>query len=90
MKYVAQVATVLRRVQKVGNVVDGVPRAISDLPDADRIEIVPGKFEGSFMIYRYTRDGEFCGDTWHQNLDDAFHQAKYEYGLQESDFRPAE
>lgn len=34
----------------------------------------------SVMLYRYCGDGEFCGDTWHASLEDAQHQAEYEYG----------
>ena len=33
----------------------------------------------SVMLYRYRRDGEFCGDTWHASLADAQGQAEYEY-----------
>jgi hypothetical protein len=32
------------------------------------------------MLYRYTADGTFAGDTWHQSLDDAKGQADFEYG----------
>jgi hypothetical protein len=35
--------------------------------------------ETSCMLYRYTRDGKFCGDTWHQTVEDAKHQAEFEY-----------
>ena len=41
------------------------------------------------MMYRYTADGQFCGDTWHQSFEAAIAQAKYEYGLDRSDFSPA-
>lgn len=33
----------------------------------------------SVMLYRYRRDGEFCGDTWHASLGDAQAQAECEY-----------
>lgn len=36
--------------------------------------------ETSYMLYRYTVDGRFCGDTWHQTLEDAKRQAEFEYG----------
>jgi hypothetical protein len=42
------------------------------------------------MIYRYTDGDDFCGDTWHQNLEDAFAAAKEEYGLSEKDFTVVE
>ena len=34
----------------------------------------------SCMLYRYTADGQFGGDTWHQTLEEAKHQAEFEYG----------
>jgi hypothetical protein len=34
----------------------------------------------SVMLYRYRCDGEFCGDTWHESLQEAQEQAQYEYG----------
>lgn len=34
----------------------------------------------SVFLYRYAADGSFSGDTWHANVDDAKHQAEYEYG----------
>ena len=42
------------------------------------------------MIYRYTDGDDFCGDTWHQNLEDAFAAAEEEYGLSEKDFTVVE
>lgn len=32
------------------------------------------------FLYRYTSGGEFVGDTWHPNEDDARHQALFEFG----------
>jgi hypothetical protein len=32
------------------------------------------------MMYRYRANGEFCGDTWHQSVEDAKLQAQFEYG----------
>jgi hypothetical protein len=43
------------------------------------LEHVPG--QGMFL-YRYAEDGQFCGDTWHANIEDAKHQAECEYGEQ--------
>ena len=31
------------------------------------------------LLYRYANDGGFAGDTWHETLDDAKHQATYEF-----------
>ncbi|MDQ2703051.1 MAG: hypothetical protein M3Y70_09655 [Pseudomonadota bacterium] len=54
------------------------------LPDIVEIEPEPGK--ECCMMYRYTKAGEFCGDTWHEDLEAAFAQAEREYGLSASDF----
>jgi hypothetical protein len=32
------------------------------------------------FLYRYNDKGECVGDTWHMTVDDARHQADYEYG----------
>ena len=31
------------------------------------------------MLFRYTAEGEFGGDTWHPSLDAAREQVEYEY-----------
>jgi hypothetical protein len=33
-----------------------------------------------FYLLGYTSDGEFTGDTWHRDLDEAQGQAKFAYG----------
>ena len=32
------------------------------------------------LLYRFAEDGSSGGDTWHANVEDAKHQAEYEYG----------
>jgi len=32
------------------------------------------------FLFRYTRDGQDCGDTWHRSVDEAKEQAAIEYG----------
>ena len=32
------------------------------------------------FLYRYGSDGLCVGDTWHESVNDAMHQAVYEYG----------
>lgn len=39
------------------------------------------------MMVRYNEAGDFCGDTWHEDLQHAFAQATFEYGLAREDFR---
>ena len=89
MKYVARVADVLHSINKIGTIVEGELRVVSDMPVPDRVEIVP-EANGSFFLYRYTRSGDFCGDTMHETLQDAFSQAEYEYGLREANFLKVE
>ena len=52
----------------------------------DRVEIEPEPGGDHYLLYRYTKAGEVCGDTWHEDLEAAFAQAEYEYGLTASDF----
>lgn len=89
MKYVARVTKVLRTgIHKIGDIQDGELRPVADLPLPDRLEIeLEGGPGDPCMIYRYTDDGEFCGDTWHEKLEDALAQAEFEYGLSQRDFR---
>ena len=65
---------------------DGSVASGEALPIPDRAEIEVDDKSGNCMFYRYTRNGSFCGDTWHQSLDDAIRQAEYEYGLVRGDF----
>ena len=44
-----------------------------------RIVVIEEKPDGIFL-YRFAQDGTFAGDTWHQSLEDAKHQALAEYG----------
>ena len=50
----------------------------TQLPRA-RVTVLEEAPEGIFL-YRWAADGAFGGDTWHANLDDAKHQASYEFG----------
>jgi hypothetical protein len=87
-KYVARVTQVLHpAIHTIGSIKDGKVRSVADLPLPNRIEIElkSGRKEPC-MMYRYTDAGKFCGDTWHKNLDAAFDQATFEYGLTEADF----
>lgn len=36
--------------------------------------------DAGFLLYRYTQDGQFAGDTWHMTLDEAKDQADFEFG----------
>lgn len=92
MKYIARVTQVLKPgIHKIGTIRDGKPVAVADMPLPNRIEIeLEGEPSEPCMIYRYTDTGDFCGDTWHQNLEDAFAAAEAEYGLFAEDFTVTE
>ncbi|MRH01198.1 hypothetical protein [Xanthomonas sontii] len=64
----------------------GEPIDAISMPMPDRIEIEVEPGTGYCFLYRYTATGQFCGDTWHENLDAAFQQASFEYGLSPQDF----
>jgi hypothetical protein len=49
------------------------------LPVADVVLLVADDDAGA-MLFRYTTDGEFGGDTWHATVAEAQEQAAYEYG----------
>lgn len=69
---------------------DGQPVPVADLPLPDRVEIELDEGpDRPCMMYRFTDTGEFCGDTWHENLGKALAQSEYEYGLSERDFARA-
>ena len=90
MKYVARPKEFRRPdMHTVGHIVGGelVRGDAMQLPDLVEIEPEPGGM--CCMMYRYTDAGEFCGDTWHEDLDAAFAQAQREYGLSASDFSQA-
>lgn len=87
MKYTARVRQVLHPgIHYTAKLQGGRPERVADLPSPDFVEIEFGQTEGSCTLYRFTDSGEFCGDTWHETLAEAFAQAEYEYGLAERDF----
>ena len=49
------------------------------LPLADVVILVADEDPGA-MLFRYTAHGEFGGDTWHLNVEEAQESAIYEYG----------
>ncbi len=50
-----------------------------------RFLVIEENQDGIFL-YRYGLGGNFVGDTWHMNVDDAKHQASYEYGESVNDW----
>jgi hypothetical protein len=62
----------------------GMPPELTGGKDARR-EIGPAyslvikEMPDGVFLYRFDSKGECVGDTWHMNLDDANHQASYEF-----------
>lgn len=46
--------------------------------EAQDILLLEEKKDGTFL-YRYTASGEIAGDTWHASVEDAKHQADFEF-----------
>lgn len=61
----------------------GFPESLSGVPTEafgwPRVVIIEHRPDGIFLL-RYTEDGSFAGDTWHQAIEDAEAQAFDEYG----------
>ena len=87
MKLVANIDKILQPgIHKIGTVIDGEIAPGADLPTPDRVVIELENPEEPCMMFRYSKEGFFCGDTWHENLEQAFSQANFEYGLSRTDF----
>lgn len=50
-----------------------------ELQGLARFLVIEEAAEG-FFLYRYSKNGECVGDTWHLSEEDAKEQASYEYG----------
>ena len=90
MRYVARVSKVLHpEIHSIGTIEDGRVVRVAGMPLPTRVEIhLDGSPDEPCMMFRYDDDNAFCGDTWHQNLSEAFADAEYEYGITEDDFSP--
>jgi hypothetical protein len=64
-----------------------IPGAIDivGLPDPIEVEVV--EENGSVYLFRLDASGKCIADTWHETLEAAKAQAKFEYGIDEHDWR---
>jgi len=69
----------------IGGVVNGELVEIERLPTAAWVLIEQDG--SSFALIRYSKSGEFAGDTSHETLEEAKHQASFEYEILESDWK---
>ena len=88
MKYLARVRQVVHAgIHAIGTIRAGRVEPVVTLPPPTRVEIeLQGSPEDPCMMFRYNDAGDFCGDTWHENLQQAFAQAAFEYGLAQEEF----
>ena len=63
----------------------GLPAALNEgvmphaMPPPD-VLVINQEGPGNVFLHRFTRSGEFAGDTWHASVDEALRQADHEYG----------
>lgn len=60
------------------------PEVESELPNALTV-VIEANDEG-ILLLRFDKCGEFCGDTWHQSIDEAMEQAHFKFGISTSDW----
>jgi hypothetical protein len=74
----------VRRV--TGNTRHHVPgRGAGDLcPTIAWVEIEPG--DGAYYLFYFTAAGECLTDTWHESLDAAKRQARFEFEIEDADW----
>jgi hypothetical protein len=53
-------------------------------PLACRLEIVA--VDSGYSLQRYDQESRFCGDTWHQSIEEAKEQASFEFNTNEEDW----
>jgi hypothetical protein len=87
MKYIARVEKILQTgIHKLVTHIRDGELIMQAMPLPDFLEI-HATADAHALLYRYRDDGAFCGDSWHENLEAAMEQAKYEYGIHESEWR---
>jgi hypothetical protein len=72
----------------IGRIENDMPVPGTPLPGPTYVEIVGA--DGAFYLFRYNDAGEFGGDTWHQSIEEAQDQAKFEYEIEASDWSTVE
>jgi hypothetical protein len=49
--------------------------------DLQTVALEISEEEGAFFLFRYDAAGNMMGDTWHQTLEGAMHQAQSQFGV---------
>jgi len=71
-----------KNLKKTGHYVIDSPdqSAHEEILSSPRILIIEEKHDGIF-INRYMENGSWVGDTWHKTIEEAKHQAEFEFGV---------
>lgn len=70
----------------VGEFIEGKLVPITFLPVPSWVEI--SKEDGAFYLFHFDAEGVCFADTWHRTLDEAKHQAEFEFGISEAEWTP--
>lgn len=57
-----------------------------EMPAPTTVEIVES--EGACFLLRKDESGQCIADTWHLTVQEAMEQARFEYGVAETDWEP--
>jgi hypothetical protein len=84
--YVAQNNSSTSNVKhSLGTLGENGEKTIKTFSVAERIEISIG--EDGVSLVRFDQNGSFCGDTWHQTIEQAMDQAEYEFKVSRDDWQ---
>jgi hypothetical protein len=71
-------------VHSIGTIRDGAPVPVVRIPDPTTLEIAED--DGGFFLLRLDGEGVCVADTWHQTLNEAKAQARFEYEVDDGDW----
>jgi hypothetical protein len=57
---------------------------VTELPSPVLVELIPQ--DGAFYLLRLDEIGQCIADTWHATAEEAKAQARFEFGVEESDW----
>jgi N-acetylmuramoyl-L-alanine amidase len=63
------------------------PAGVQNAPTVIRVRIEPA--DSAFYLFRFDAAGRMVADTWHRTEEEAKSQAKWEYEINDSDWRVA-